>query len=177
MGRPPIVQGFRPFGGKEYAGNIEMLFEEYEALKLADYNMYPQARAAREMGVSRPTFTRIYDSALKKIAEAFVENKQIVLEGGAVAFDDEWFRCNNCKNTFKMPSQGKDVQQCPVCSSGDIEHVNEQVRRAQENKDKCECVECGHQANHTLGVPCRDMTCPQCGGPMRRPGKKKFIDH
>lgn len=171
MGRPPMIEGFRPFGGKDYRGNVEMFFEEYEALKLADYDMYPQAQAAREMGVSRPTFTRIYDSALKKIAKAFVENKEIIIEGGNVSFDDEWFRCKKCNNTFKMPSLGKKVTHCPVCTSTDIEHVNEQVRNKQGKKDLCECVDCGHRVSHTPGVPCRDMTCPECGGLMKRPRK------
>lgn len=172
MGRPPVIEGFRPFGGKGRAGSVEILFEEYEALKLADYDMYSQAKAAEEMGVSRPTFTRIYDSTLKKIAKAFVENKQITIEGGNVSFDEEWFRCRNCSNTFKMPSHGKEVTECPVCSSGEIEHVNEQVRKFHETKDLCECVECGHLEKHIPGTPCREMTCPHCGGSMRRPRKK-----
>lgn len=172
MGRPPVVKGFRPFGGQGNAGRIELHLDEYEALKLADYDMYPQARAAREMGVSRPTFTRIYDSTLKKIAEAFIDNKEIVLEGGSVSFDDEWYRCLNCNNTFKVSSRGKQISKCPVCGSEKIEHVNETIRRHEGRKDLCECMDCGHRVTHTLGTPCRDMTCPQCGGTMRRPRKK-----
>lgn len=172
MGSPPVVKGFRPFGGLGNTGRIELHLDEYEALKLADYDMHPQASAAREMGVSRPTFTRIYDSALKKIAEAFIENKEIVLEGGRVAFDDEWYRCLECKNTFKITGKADKVEECPVCGSTDIEHVNESIRRHESKQDLCECMECGHRVTHTPGTPCRNMTCPQCGGTMRRPRKK-----
>jgi len=174
MGKPPVIEGFRPFGGKEKTGMIEMFYEEYEALKLADYDRYPQAKAASEMGISRPTFTRIYDSALKKIAKAFVENKQIVLEGGSVAFDEEWFKCRQCNNTFKLPGHGKEVTQCPVCGSQDIDHVNERIERDRTKKDLCECLDCSYQVAHSQGTPCREMTCPQCGGSMRRTVKRNL---
>lgn len=61
--RPPIVRGFKPFGqdlkkGRKYM--ISMLFEEYEALRLSDYEMLNHHQASVEMKVSRPTFTRVY---------------------------------------------------------------------------------------------------------------------
>jgi hypothetical protein len=49
------------------------------------------------MGVSRPTYIRIYASALQKIAKAFVEGRLIFIEGGKVYFDSDWYRCNTCE--------------------------------------------------------------------------------
>jgi len=32
----------------------------------------------------------------------------------------------------------------------------------------CVCPGCGHRQPHERGVPCNQMVCPQCGGPMTR---------
>lgn len=55
--------------------------EEYEAIRLADYENLKQEEAAKRLDVSRPTFTRIYNSARKKIALAFVEGKMLSFQG------------------------------------------------------------------------------------------------
>ena len=47
---------------------VSIDFEEYEALNLCDYELLNQAEAARLMKISRPTFTRIYESVRRKIA-------------------------------------------------------------------------------------------------------------
>ncbi len=73
---PPTIKGFKPYGLQrrdENAESVNLLIEEYEALRLCDYESYNQFDASIMMGVSRPTFTRIYASALQKIATAFVK--------------------------------------------------------------------------------------------------------
>jgi Zn finger protein HypA/HybF involved in hydrogenase expression len=72
------------------------------------------------MGVSRPTFTRIYASALRKIAKAFVEGKQISIEGGKVYFDSDWFQCVTCKCYFNNPEKEEKPETCPLCGSANI---------------------------------------------------------
>jgi predicted DNA-binding protein (UPF0251 family) len=62
---------------------IEAVFlklEEYESIRLVNYNKLPQDQAAVQMNVSRPTFTRIYNNALEQIAKAFIEGKAIEIE-------------------------------------------------------------------------------------------------
>ncbi|GAF05298.1 DUF134 domain-containing protein [Saccharicrinis fermentans] len=68
---PPKFQGYKPYGttGKS-TGAVDLLYEEYEAIKLADYDLMNHHEAAVLMGVSRPTFARIYESARRKIAVA-----------------------------------------------------------------------------------------------------------
>jgi len=82
--------------------NISINFEEYEAINLCDYEFLTQAEAAKLMKVSRPTFTRIYESVRRKIAKAFVEGSCIHFEGGNVSIAD-WFKCHECKITFTLP--------------------------------------------------------------------------
>lgn len=170
MGKPPGVKGFRPHGTSEAGSAVELFYEEYEALKLADYNGFSQVDAAKKMGVSRPTFTRIYDRALKKIARAFVEHHEIVIKGGQVTFDDDWFRCDDCHYVFKMPGKDNEVEFCPVCGSSAItdETALQEETETEEPQNWCVCVECNHKVKHQAGVPCRDMECPECSGRMKR---------
>lgn len=117
MGRPPFAKGFKPFGTRgESTPAVILLYEEYEAIKLADYDGLSQEEAAKSMDVSRPTFTRIYESARKKIAKGLAESSMIIIEGGNVSFEDHWFECENCGSTFRKPIKDK-VIQCIVCGS------------------------------------------------------------
>jgi len=115
LGEPPSVSGFVPESG-DYSTASEdkviLLFEEYEAIRLTDYEGLTQLEASLRMHVSRPTFTRIYDSARKKVAKAFVENKRISIEGGHVEFKAGWYRCANCGSVLKRKSGWK-AGSCP----------------------------------------------------------------
>ncbi len=85
----PIMEGYKPFGIPMCELEaINLLFEEYEALRLADYEDLKHEEAAVKMNISRPTFTRLYDKARKKIAQAFVEGKAIIIQGGTYVTDD-----------------------------------------------------------------------------------------
>ena len=117
----PAVSGFKPYGEKarDSKGNCVFLFyEEYEALRLSDYEHLSQVESAAVMQVSRPTFTRIYQSARTKIAKAFVEGLRIVVEGGKVELDGNWFVCHRCKAVFS--SEQAEASVCALCGSADI---------------------------------------------------------
>ena len=85
--KPRIIQGipkvtvFKPQGVKiDPHDEVQLLLEEYESIRLCDYEDLFQEEAAERMGVSRPTLTRIYDRARKKVAKAFTEGKPIVIQ-------------------------------------------------------------------------------------------------
>ena len=126
MGRwmhgPPMMRGFRPFGMPHRSNKpVELLLEEYEAIKLADYDNLTQEQAADRMGISRPTFTRIHEKARKKVAKAFVEALPIIIAGGNVKFKDKWYKCLDCNRVFRLQdSQDKKEEgqvKCPYCGS------------------------------------------------------------
>jgi predicted DNA-binding protein (UPF0251 family) len=121
---PPGFRGYKPYGingtSKE---SIELLYEEYEALKLADYDMMNHQEASEIMGVSRPTFARIYESARRKIARALVETKIIKTVFGNAWMDKNWYECESCHARFTIPRTLKE-HQCPICSSVRIELLN-----------------------------------------------------
>jgi uncharacterized protein len=63
---------------------VIMTLDEFEAVRLADLNGLYQEQAATQMSVSRATFSRIIDSAHKKIAEVLVGGKALRIEGGPI---------------------------------------------------------------------------------------------
>lgn len=119
----PAVSGFKPYGttNKSKQEFVFLLCEEYEAIRLYDYEKCEQAEAAAFMQVSRPTFTRIYGSAKEKIAKAFVEGRQIVVEGGKIDIesDKEWYTCLRCNSRFNIPDDMP--QECPLCNNREIQ--------------------------------------------------------
>jgi len=69
---------FKPCGIKRTALEKVVLHEdEMEALRLADYEGLYQQECADKMGISRTTFSRLIESARKKIADALLHTKAI----------------------------------------------------------------------------------------------------
>ena len=115
----PHFGGFKPVGMQCKTGDdVTINFEEYEALNLCDYELLTQAEAAKLMNVSRPTFTRIYESVRRKIAKAFVEGSCIYFEGGNVAYAN-WYKCTHCKITFSLLENAD--KHCPFCKKTILE--------------------------------------------------------
>ncbi|MFO8001499.1 MAG: DUF134 domain-containing protein [Marinilabilia sp.] len=122
--KPPDFKGFRPYGFSGHSsGKVELLYEEYEALKLADYDLMNQLEASKVMGVSRPTFARIYESARRKMARALVEVKEIKAVYGEAFLDKNWWICNQCNARFTLPKSAEN-RGCPVCKTEDVHPVS-----------------------------------------------------
>jgi uncharacterized protein len=112
---PPQMSGFKPFGMPLCELKVlELQFDEYESINLVNYQDLSQDTAAERMGISRPTFTRVYNRALKKIAKAFVEGIAIKIEGGNVEFEKQWFKCQKC---FKLIDGLDKHTKCIGCNS------------------------------------------------------------
>jgi len=177
ISNPPVISGFKPYGNKENLLENENVFlhlEEYEALRLCDFEMLDHHRAAVLMNVSRPTLTRIYSRARQKIAEAFVLGKQIILEGGKIYFDSDWFSCHSCGCFFNNPDKQLDPKKCPLCGSNSFSNYVTNGFSPDESShrchDSCICPSCGYEKPHLPGFPCKDEICPECGKYMVRKG-------
>jgi len=59
---------------------IGLGLDELEALRLADLEGLYQEEAAAQMNVSRQTFGRIINEARRKVAEAIINGKVLVIE-------------------------------------------------------------------------------------------------
>ncbi len=144
----PQIKGFKPFGVDiNKVQVVELLFEEYEAIKLTDYQNLTQDEAAKKMDISRPTFTRIYDKARKTIAEALVEGKIIKISGGDIDINDEYTNDKNVKTKYQMGQGGF-----------------------------CICLKCEIRQEHKSGKPCKSQKCPKCGSGMLRENSYQYIN-
>jgi uncharacterized protein len=55
----------------------ELSMEEFEAIRLVDFEEVPQEGAGRKMNISQPTLSRILKNGRKKLADAIVSGKAI----------------------------------------------------------------------------------------------------
>jgi len=116
------MEGFKPFGiPMSDLEPVVLLFEEYEAMRLTDYEGLTQEQSAERMNVSRPTFTRIYEKARRSIAKAFVEGKAIFIEGGNYHTDDYWYRCDGC---LKVNISTIKAKKCCYCEKDTLRLLN-----------------------------------------------------
>lgn len=123
----PIIKGFRPIWMKANLRQaVVMNLEEYEALRLIDYENHIHEQAAGTMNISRPTFTRIYESARKKLAKALVEGRSLLIEGGDVAIQAAHWYCESCLHKFSTVNtiKAEDLV-CPQCNSQTLISLND----------------------------------------------------
>ncbi len=117
------MEGYKPFGvPMRELESVTLSVEEYEALRLADYEDLTHEEAAKSMEISRPTFTRLYDKARKNIAKAFAEGKAIIIQGGTFKSANYWYRCNCCHETTVS---ARPEENCGKCSSDDIVRIDD----------------------------------------------------
>lgn len=183
----PQIRCFSPDSenDKEFVNpiSVKVAFDEFEAIRLRDYQNIKQHIAAEIMDVSQPTFHRILNSARGKIAKTLVEGKIIKIEGGDYVIDEKRYRCKNCG--FEWFNPKKEYKKCPNCESEDISiEINEGIQRpaGQQGTGRrqgygrgamgggppraCKCTNCGYETSKTPGVPCRNSKCPECGVPL-----------
>ncbi|MCI8359978.1 MAG: DUF134 domain-containing protein [Clostridiales bacterium] len=78
----PKTTCFEPAGGA--AETVTVGYDEYEVFRLLDYERFSQLQCAERMRISRATVARMYENVRRKLAEALVQGKRIVIAGGDV---------------------------------------------------------------------------------------------
>lgn len=122
----PSVKGFRPLWMRtNYRSAVVMPLEEYEAIRLVDYEKMTHEQASQSMGVSRPTLTRIYEQARIKLSTALVEGRTFLIEGGEVKIAGRHYYCEECQHKFVSPSKASEPKDCPNCKSPRIVCLSE----------------------------------------------------
>ena len=78
----PKISQFSPRGRPGRPDEVELKMDEFEALRLADYQDLSQKEAARSMRISQQSFSRILTRAHKLIAKGITTGSTIRIQGG-----------------------------------------------------------------------------------------------
>jgi len=82
----PVYRSFSP-DDTAATENVLMTVDEFEALRLLDNEGLTQEACASRMNIARTTVTAIYDSARKKVADALVNGKRLLITGGHFEYE------------------------------------------------------------------------------------------
>ena len=119
--REPSVSVYKPAGipAKEL-DEILLTVDEFEAVRLADYEGMNQREACKIMKISQPTFNRILASARNKIAQGIVEGQVLRIEGGRYVLGDGsgGLQCTDCGYRLDMERDQRNA--CPTCGSSKL---------------------------------------------------------
>ncbi len=170
---------------------IVLTLDELEAIRLADLMGLYQEEAAKQMGISRPTFGRVIDSAHKKVAEFLIEGKMLCIEGGPVEMavasqtgaETPFSPCEpSSPFPFYPPRCGRGGR---IMSAKDQGHKSSfgppaGIRRGSRGRHGlglgpegfCLCPKCGFRKPHQPGVPCIEERCSNCGSALVREGSE-----
>lgn len=85
VGIIPEYRGFTP-DGLASGDAIDMTVDELEVLRLCDLEGLNQEAVAQHMGIARTTVAAICSRAHRKVANALVNGRAIVIEGGNIAY-------------------------------------------------------------------------------------------
>ena len=119
--REPPVSVFKPAGiPARDLDEILITVDEFEAIRLADFEGMSQREASVTMQISQPTFNRVLSSARSKIAKGLVQGDVLRIEGGRYLLEDGSgiLVCVACGHTLDMKSD--DRSSCPKCDSTNI---------------------------------------------------------
>lgn len=80
--RLPRHDAFAPVGCARSAEAVVITVDEYETIRLIDYEGLSQEECAASMGVARTTVQQIYNTAREKLSAALVEGRPFRIQGG-----------------------------------------------------------------------------------------------
>jgi uncharacterized protein len=144
----PDVTYFKPAGTLMADLKETMIsFDELEAIRFVDKEGLEQKKAAKNMGISQSTLSRLLKEGRKKMAGAIIQGNSIKIEGG----------------NFKMVQpRGRGLGLGRGFGGGRMEGT------AAGPEGDCVCPKCGYKEPHQRGVPCYQRKCPKCGSQITR---------
>ena len=116
--KEPHVSVFKPAGiPARELDEILITIDEFEALRLADFEGLSQRNASTAMEISQPTFNRVLSSARNKVASGLVQGYVLRIEGGRYRLADGSgiLECIDCGASVDMSLEDK--SSCQACGS------------------------------------------------------------
>ncbi|QSX04986.1 DUF134 domain-containing protein [Sedimentibacter sp. zth1] len=90
---------FGPMNCEQFDDMIIMTVDEYETIRLIDYQDFTQEECSQYMKIARTTVQQIYTNARKKIAQSIVDGKVLKIFGGDYQLCDgneDFCGCRGC---------------------------------------------------------------------------------
>ena len=104
--KEPEFRKFTPIGMEGKRKSITLSVEEYETIRLIDYEGVSREECAVRMNIARTTAQAIYNSARVKIAECIVNGLELQIDGGKFLICDGTAGCPNCpRRPFHMEQE------------------------------------------------------------------------
>ena len=114
---PPQHSGFKPVGVRaRLLETISLSLDEFEAIRLADLLGLDHEEAARQMEISRSTFSRLVERARRTVAEFLIEGRHLQIDGGEIHFQGNLIRCEDCGQVATAALDAA-ATGCPACGS------------------------------------------------------------
>ena len=101
----PRCTHFSPLNGRTESSVVEMMVDEYETIRLIDFEGFTQEQCADQMEVARTTVQAIYQSARKKLSDCIVNSRTLIINGGGYRICEH--RNNCCGYDFCHQDCGK----------------------------------------------------------------------
>ena len=96
----PVYRSFSP-DDITAAESVRMTVDEFEALRLLDGEGLTQEACAVRMNIARTTVTAIYNSARRKVADALVHGKRLLITGGCCEYEPVEINLNMMEKGLK----------------------------------------------------------------------------
>ena len=86
---------------------IVMTLDEYETIRLIDFEGLTQAECSEQMNVARTTVQAIYNNARMKLAQCLVKERELLIQGGDYVLCERDRRaCNrDCRSCHQHASK------------------------------------------------------------------------
>ena len=104
--KPPKFNCFTPVSNKGAKDICVLEVDEYECIRLIDYEGQTQEECARQMNLVRTSVTAIYARARQKIADCLVNGKELWIEGGNYEV---------CEGNLPTCTHKKSAEKCRLC--------------------------------------------------------------
>ncbi|MFH1923997.1 MAG: DUF134 domain-containing protein [Planctomycetota bacterium] len=138
VSEPPACCRFKPVGVPASSlDEVVLTVDEWEAIRLADFEGLYQEKAADRMNVSRQTFGRILELGRKKVAQALVQGKVLLIKGGDVEMAEmRTFKCCQCDFVWGVPRGTGRPKECPTCHGDNIRRAEEERGRGSRGRGR-----------------------------------------
>jgi len=123
----PACAIFKPAGmPMSVLDEVILSMDEFEAIRLADFDGLYHDKAAEQMNVSRQTFGRIIEAARHKVAQVLIKGLALRIEGGEIEMAEvRKFKCYACQHTWEIPYGTGRPGGCPSCQSANVHRAVE----------------------------------------------------